>query len=98
MAERNYRQIRTAKLEDIKGTIWRLVRYMGMYKASLIIVVFGVIISALTNVASSYFFEPIINDYIVPYIGEKNVDLTRFALMLGFMGLIYLAGALSSYI
>jgi len=98
MAERNYRQIRTAKPEDVKGTIWKLVKYMGMYKTSLVIVVFGVIISALTNVASSYFFEPIINDYIVPYIGEKNVDLTRFALMLGFMGLIYLTGALSSYI
>ena len=68
MAERSYRQLRTARPEDIKGTIWKLVKYMGKYKTRLIIVVIGVILTALTNVASSYFFEPIINDYVVPFI------------------------------
>ena len=98
MAERNYRQLRTARPEDIKGTIWKLIGYMGQYKGRLVMVVIGVMLTALTNVASSYFFEPIINDYVVPYIGQQNVNLARFAVMLGFMGIIYLVGVLSSYV
>ena len=98
MAERNYRPKRTARPENVKGTIWRLLRFMSPFKVHLIIVVLAVIVTALTNVASSYFFEPIINDYGVPFIGQKNVNLTKFALMLGVMALIYMAAVFSSYL
>ena len=98
MAERNYRPKRTARPENVKGTIWRMIRYMAPFRTHLIIVVFAVIVTALTNVASSYFFEPIINDYVVPFIGQKNVNLTKFALMLGVMAVIYLLAVFSSYL
>ena len=57
-----------------------------------------IIIGSLTNVASSYFFAPIIDDYIVPYIGQENPDLTQFIKMLLFMFMIYLIGTCASYI
>ena len=98
MAKNNYRQIRTSRPENIKDTVLRLISYMGAYKVRLWIVVFAVAVSALTNVASSYFFEPIINDYVVPYIGQKNVDLTSFAWMLVLLAFIYLMGAFSTFL
>ena len=98
MAEQKYRQRRQGRPSDIKRTVSELWSYLKEYPGSLITMVVTVIVSALTNVASSYFFKPIINDYVVPYIGQKNVDLSKFAAMLGFMGAIYAAGVVSTYL
>jgi len=96
--KRRYRQIRTARAENIPVTIARIFRYLSSYKLAMFVVFVCIIIGALTNVAASYFFAPIIDDFFVPYIGQENPDLTEFIKMLTFMASIYLTGVSASYI
>ena len=99
MATSNYRQIRTARAHDVVGTIKRMVSYITRkHKLLFIMSILGILISSLTGVVSSYFFKPIINDYIVPYIGKENPDMTGFIKMLTLMGIIYLVGVIFSYV
>ena len=41
-------------------------RYLGRYKAMLVIVVVLLVISSACSVAGSYLIKPLINDYILP--------------------------------
>ncbi|MBQ4093868.1 MAG: ABC transporter ATP-binding protein, partial [Oscillospiraceae bacterium] len=98
MATKNgYRQLRTARPGNLKETVKILFKYMRNYRLRLFVVVVAVVTSALTRVASNYFFKPIINDYVAPYVGMENVDLSGFIRMLGFMALIYALGIVSTY-
>ncbi len=85
------------KPKNAKKTLARILRYIGKQKWLLVLVVLFILISTLADVAGTYFLKPIINDYLVPLIGQKNVDLSGFIGMLCLMGGIYLAGAFSSY-
>ena len=97
MSQRNYRQLRTAKANDVGGTIKRTLSYVAKgNKIKLFFIVLCIIMSALTGVISSYFFTPIINDYVVPYIGSDNPDLQGFIRMLVLMGIVYITGVISS--
>ncbi len=99
MSERKYRAIRTARANDVGGTIKRTLRYLSKgNEGKLFMIVFCILLSALTGVISSYFFTPIINDYVVPYIGSKDPDLSGFLGMLGVMAVVYLTGVISSYV
>lgn len=98
MSQKNYRQIRTARANDIAGTIKRTLSYLAAgNKGKLVLIVICIILSALTGVISSYFFTPIINDYVVPYIGSDSPDLKGFASMLSLMALVYATGVVSAY-
>ena len=48
---------------------------MLAYRWQLPVVAICVIISALSGVAGTYFIRPLINDYIVPLIGQQSPDL-----------------------
>ncbi|MBR0473564.1 MAG: ABC transporter ATP-binding protein [Erysipelotrichaceae bacterium] len=98
MSETNYRQLRRSKADNIPATIKRIFSYLSAYKLQLVIVFICIIIEALTNVASSYFFTPLINDYIVPLIGQKGADLSGFINQLIFMSIVFVAGVGASYI
>ena len=99
MSERNYRPLRTARANDVLGTIRRTLKYLTKgNKGKLFLIVLCILLSALTGVISSYFFTPIINDYVVPYIGSKDPDLKGFLGMLGVMGAVYVTGVISSYV
>ena len=99
MSERNYRPLRTARANDVLGTIRRTLKYLTKgNKGKLFLIVLCILLSALTGVISSYFFTPIINDYVVPYIGSENPDLKGFLGMLGVMGAVYVTGVISSYV
>ncbi|MBE7010115.1 MAG: ABC transporter ATP-binding protein [Ruminococcaceae bacterium] len=84
--------------KDAKKTLFRILRYMGAYKWQLAGVVLCIIISSLANVVGNYFLKPVINDYIVPLIGQKHVDYSGLIRMLCIMGVIYLFGAASTYL
>ena len=83
--------------DDAKKTIGRILSYLGNYKYLLILVAFCIIVSALANVAGTYFLKPIINNYIVPLIGQENPDLSGFISTLLLMGAIYLVGVIAAY-
>ena len=87
-----------AKPQNAKKTVKRILSYMDGYGLQLALVIVGIIISAAAGIAGTYFLKPLINIYIVPFIGHENPDFSGFIGMLTLMGGIYLAGALSSYI
>jgi ATP-binding cassette subfamily B protein len=67
-------------------------------KYQLIVVFVAIIISSLAGVAGTYFLKPLVNNYIVPFIGHKNVDLAPFVKMLLLMGSIYGVGVIAAYL
>ena len=79
------------KPKDLRGTLGKLMRYLGRYKAMLVIVVVLLVISSACSVAGSYLIKPLINDYILPG------DFAGLARMLCVMAGVYGVGALCSY-
>lgn len=79
-------------------TFLRIVKYMTDSKLRIAVVVVAVIISSCTNIVGTYFLKPLINDYIVPFIGQQDVNFAPFIGMLCVLGAIYLTGALCTYI
>ena len=99
MSKPRYHQLRTARANNVLGTIGRLLSYINKHhKGRFILAFICTILSSLTGVASSYFFTPIINNYIVPFIGKSNVDMSGFVKMLSIMMGIYIAGVSATYI
>lgn len=86
-----------AKPENVRKTVKRILSYMQGQELLLILIGISIIGSSAAGVAGTYFIKPLINNYIVPYIGSENPDLTGFIGMLTIMGGIYLIGALSTY-
>lgn len=86
------------KPKDSKATIKRIISYMKGESFQLIIVFLAIVVSAGAGVAGTYLLKPLINDYIVPFIGVREPDLDGFIKMLSLMAGIYLAGALSTYL
>ena len=98
MADKNYRQLRTSRANDVPGTIKKTFEYINRhYKVHFAIAIVFIIISSFTGVVTSYMFTPIINNYIVPYIGNPNPDLSGFISMLYVMAGIYVLGVIASY-
>ena len=79
------------KPKDLKGTLGRLMRYLGRYKLLLGLVVVLLVLSSVCTVAGSYLLKPLINDYIVPG------DFKGLARMLAIMAVVYLIGAVCSF-
>lgn len=86
------------KPKNVKKTLGRILKYLLGYKLQLFIVVLAIIFSAIAGILGTYFLKPLINDYIVPFIGKDNVDLTSFIRMLSIMGTVYILGAVSTYV
>lgn len=79
-----------------KGTVKRLLKYMAAYRAKMIFVVVCIVISAATGAASSLFIKSIIDDYIMPLVGQSNPDMTGLVRTIAVMAGVYLIGALST--
>ena len=79
------------KPRDLRGTLRKLMRYLGRYKALLVLVVVLLVISSACNVGGSYLLKPLINDYILPG------DFPGLAKMLCLMAVVYVTGAACSY-
>lgn len=61
-----------------KKTVSRLMGYIfKTYKLQFLIVMILVILSSLTNVASSLFLQRLIDDYISPMLLEENPIFTH---------------------
>ena len=86
-----------SKPKNIKGSIIRLLKYIGDDKGKVFIAIFCVIISTLTNLAGTYMLRPIIN-----LLGAENTDaqtkIKSLAMSLLFMAFIYLIGVVASFI
>ena len=80
-------------------TLGRVAGYFLRRKGLFAIVVACVLISALASVAGTYLLKPLINNYIVPLVGQglDGINWAPFGRMLLAMAGIYLAGALATY-
>lgn len=94
---RQMRQMRGVKPEDTGRTIKRILLYMEDYKIHLVLVLLFVLMSSGASIAGTYFLKPLINNYIVPFVGKQNPDLSEFLRLILSMALVYAAGALSTY-
>ena len=79
------------KPRDLRGTLGKLMAYLGRYKLHLALVALLLVVSSACTVGGSYLIRPLINDYILPG------DFPGLARMLGVMALVYVAGAACSF-
>jgi len=91
----NMRPVRKPK--DTKKTIVSILNYMKEYKPHLALVVVLVLLSAAASIAGTFFLKPLINNYVVPFIGQENPDLSGLINGVSIMAVIYIIGALSAY-
>ena len=79
------------KPKNLRGTLGKLMRYLGRYKLHLILVAALLVVSSACTVGGSYLIRPLINDYILPG------DFPGLARMLALMALVYILGAAASF-
>ena len=78
--------------QDLRGTVKKLLHYVGRSKGLLVLVAVCLLLSSVGSVASSYFLKPAINDYILPG------DFAGLLKLLVLMGLVFVLSALCSYV
>ncbi len=83
---------------NVKATLKRLLKYLAPYKFLLLLVMVAILFSAAASIAGGYFLKPLFNNYVVPFIGQENPDLSGFVRLMLVMACIYLVGAASTYI
>ncbi|MGM9618488.1 MAG: ABC transporter ATP-binding protein [Oscillospiraceae bacterium] len=79
------------KPKDLKGTVRKLMGYIGRYKYLLVLDVFFLVGAAACSVLGSFLLKPLINNYIIPG------DFPGLARGLALMALVYVTGAVLNY-
>lgn len=86
----NHRIANYKRPKDAKKTIRALFSYLGAHKWALLLTGILVLFSSGANIMGTYLLKPVINDYILPG------DIPGLIRALACMGLMYLAGVLST--
>ena len=76
--------------KNTKKTIRELLRYLGHYRLSMLLVAVMVLISSGANIMGTYLLKPVINQFIIPG------DLSGLLITVLWMGAMYLVGALAT--
>ena len=85
-------------LKAKKGTMGRLLRYVGKkYKFHLIVVLICIVVSVLCNLRGTMFMQNLIDDYIVPMLQTKSRDFGPLLSAVLQIALIYLVGILATF-
>ena len=79
-------------LGRVFGYIWK------NHKFKLTIVVICIILSTISSVGANLYLETLIDDYIVPLVGEENPVYTNLLKAIGTMAIIYFVGVITSLI
>ena len=87
-----------AKPKNTSATIKRLFKYIGESKIFFIAVFVCILISSGASIAGNYLLKPVLNNYILPLIGQQNPNLSEFITILSVMALIYIAGVIAGFI
>ena len=86
-----------AKPKNAKGTFRRILKYFKPYRGQLVLVLIGLLASVAANIAGTYMLVPIINVYIIPWIGNENPDFTGLIGQLVVMAAVYTIGILGTF-
>jgi ATP-binding cassette subfamily B protein len=98
MSETQYRQLRETTAQNVPQTVRRIFSYLNRYRWQLVTVFICIAVESAVSVASSYFFTPLINDYIIPLVGQSDPDLSGFVRQLTVMAAVYLGGVLAGMV
>lgn len=80
-------------------TLKRLLAYIWKdYKIHCMVVVISILISSLTGVIGNLFLRNLIDDYILPFLGEANPSFAPLLKALMTMACIYYIGTASTFI
>ena len=77
-------------------TIKRLLSYMKPYRGRLVFVMICILLSSLASAASAMFLESLIDDYIMPMLGEDQPVFTGLIHALCTIGVVYIVGILAT--
>lgn len=87
------------KLENPGKIFKRLTAYVFKnYKVHCIAVLFLILISSLASVVGIMFMKDLIDDYIVPFIGNANPDFSNLLRVLIMMAGIFMVGVGATYL
>lgn len=94
------RRLTGGKRVENPGKVFkRLMKYIFKKYGILLVVVFaGILISVLANVQGTLFLQTLIDDYILPMMGQQSPDFTNLLQELVRVGSIYLIGVLAAYL
>ena len=83
---------------DLK-TAKRLMKYVTeKYKFQFILVFFCILISAVATTAVSLSLRYLLDDFILPLVGQKTPDFAGLYKALTVLGVIFLAGVIATFI
>lgn len=88
----------TARPKNTRKTLSRLLSYMAHFKSLWIFVFICVLLTSGAEVMGTYLVKPVINDYIVPFIGRKNPPLQGFMFILIKLLTVYFIGSVSTFV
>lgn len=86
-----------AKPKNAKGTFRRILKYFKPYRGQLVLVLIGLLASVAANIAGTFMLVPIINVYIIPWIGNENPNFTGLIGQLAVMAAVYTIGILGTF-
>ncbi len=93
------RQMRAMqKPKNVKATLSRLLKYMLGYRWQLVVIGVCIILTVVAGVAGTYLIRPLVNDYVVPFIGQQNPDLSGFLQLILVMAIVYVIGIAATYL
>ena len=85
-----------------KGTLKtakRLLKYVtGTYKVQFIIVIFCILISSIASISVSLSLRFLLDDFIIPLIGQKDPDYSELYMALTVLGTIFLCGVITTFV
>ncbi len=96
MSSNNKKRMSAAK--DTRGTVRRLLGYLGTYKLRFIFVIICIAISAASVAYSALFIQDLIDDYITPLLTQSTLDFSGLKLYIIKVAIILFAGALAAYL
>ena len=85
-----------------KGTLKTAKRLLGYvtktYKVQFIIVLFCILLSSIASISVSLSLKFLLDDFIIPLIGQKNPDYTELYMALTVLGTIFLFGVIAAFV
>ena len=80
-------------------TAKRLLGYVtGTYKVQFIVVLFCILVSSIASISVSLSLRFLLDDYIIPLIGQQDPDYGELYMALTVLGTIFLSGVIATFI
>ena len=86
------------KAKNPKKTLSRLLSYMKQYRATMVVVIVCILLSAVAQVAASKSLQYVVDDYITPMLGVSSPDFGPLIRFLCLMACVYVIGMVSSFL